>query len=140
MRRFEMKLTVLPLLFLFAVAVAHPASDVNRATLNQNFDVKAGNRVVIQNEGLNISFLTVSEDSRCPENAKCVWSGNAKVVLRLSKAGQRAATINLNTGLDPKNISYQGYDIKLIDVSPHRKTDAAISKGDYAVTLLVTKK
>ena len=134
-----MKLAVLSFLFLFAVAAAHPASDVNRATLNQNFDVKAGNRVVIQNEGLNISFQTVSEDSRCPENAKCVWTGNAKVVLRLSKAGRRAATINLNTGLDPKHISYQGYDIKLVGVKPPQKRNTPINKDDYVITLTITK-
>jgi hypothetical protein len=134
-----MRLAILPLLFLFAVATAHPLGDVNRARLNQNFDIKAGRKALIKSEGLNINFQEVAEDSRCPENVKCVWAGNAKVVLTLSKAGRPAETVNLNTGLDPRQISYQGYDIKLVDVSPHRKTDAPVSKKDYAVTLIVTK-
>jgi len=107
--------------------------------LNQSFEVKARNEVLVKNEGLRIEFQAVAEDSRCPVNVKCVWTGNAKVVLRLSKAGKHNATINLNTGLDPKHLSYQGYDIKLVEVTPQRKEGVTIKSGGYAVTLLVTK-
>jgi hypothetical protein len=134
-----MKLATLTLLFVFATAVVKPANDVQHVTLNQEFEVKVGQQVLVENAGLRINFQVVAEDSRCPVNVKCVWTGNAKIVLRLSKAGKRNATINLNTGLDPKHLSYQGYDIKLVKVMPQRKDGVTINSGDYAVTLLVTK-
>src|SRR5438270_602256 len=105
-----MKLATLTLLFVFATAIVKPANDVQHVALNQEFEIKVGQQVLVENEGLKINFQVVAEDSRCPVNVKCVWTGNAKVVLRLSKAGKHNATINLNTGLDPKHLSYQGYD------------------------------
>ena len=134
-----MKLAILPLLFVFATTAIQPASRITLVDLNQSFEVRASNEVLVKNEGLRIEFQTVAEDSRCPVNVKCVWTGNAKVVLRLSKAGKHNATINLNTGLDPKHLSYQGYDIKLVEVTPQRKEGVTIKSGGYAVTLLVTK-
>ena len=134
-----MKLAILPLLFVFATAIVKPANDVQQVTFNQVFEVEVGQQVLVENTGLRINFQSVAEDSRCPVNVKCVWTGNAKVVLRLSKAGKHNATINLNTGLDPKHLSYQGYDIKLVGVTPQRKEGVTIKSGDYTVTLLVTK-
>src|SRR4051794_30365252 len=117
-----MKLAVLPLLFLFAVTLAHPASGVKSPTLNQSFDLKVGQTVSVQDTRLRVSFQSVAEDSRCPEDVTCVWAGNAKIVLTLSKGGRRPATINLNSGLNPRHITFQGYDIKLVGVKPPRNT------------------
>jgi hypothetical protein len=57
----------------------------------------------------------------------------------LSKGGRRPATINLNSGLNPKHITFQGYDIKLVGVKPPRNTKTKIGQGDYVITLTVTK-
>ena len=135
-----MKLAMLPLLFLFAVGLAHPGADVSGAPLNQNVEVKVGQTVAIPDTRLKVTFQSVAEDSRCPEDVTCVWAGNAKVVLVVrGGGGPRATTINLNTGLNPKHLSYKGYDIKLVELNPHRKSNVKLDKGDYTVTLQVTK-
>src|SRR5256885_11855957 len=134
-----MKLAVLPLLFLFMVTLAHPVVGVKSPALNQSLDLKVGQTVSVQGTPLKVSFQSVADDSRCPEDVTCVWAGNAKVVLRVSKGRQPATTINLNSGLNPKHISYQGYDIKLADVKPLRNTHRKISQSDYVITLVVTK-
>lgn len=136
-----MRLAVLPLLFIFAVAVAaHPVSRANSPQLNRNFDLQVGQSVKIEGTRLRVSFVSVAEDSRCPQNVECVWAGNAKVVLKLGGHNlPPSKEVSLNTGLNPKHISYQRYDIKLVAVKPPRKTPIEIPKSDYVITLIVTK-
>ncbi|MDT5061815.1 MAG: hypothetical protein QOH63_2274 [Acidobacteriota bacterium] len=134
-----MKLAIFPLLFVLTTTVlAQPATDVKQVALNQEFEIKVGERVSV--EGLKISFGAVAEDSRCPVDVKCVWTGNAKIILTLSKRGRRPARLNLNTGLEPKHQLYDGYDVKLVGISPSRKKDEKINRGDYVATLVVSRK
>jgi len=115
-------------------------SRVKEAVLNQEFELKLGQQVLIENERLKISFIGVTEDSRCPEGVQCVWAGNGKVVLRLSKVRKRATMMKLNTGVDPKQNAYQGYDVKLVSLNPYPKKDVKIKIREYVVTLVVSKK
>ncbi|HYJ45315.1 MAG TPA: hypothetical protein VEV81_01790 [Pyrinomonadaceae bacterium] len=137
-----MRSALLPLLFIMALAVtARPAGVVDGPALNQNFDLRVGQTVSIEGTRLKVGFQSVVEDSRCPEDVTCVWAGNAKISLSVNKVGRpRGATvINLNSGLNPKHISYQGYDIKLVGVKPPRNSKTKIGQGDYVITLIVTK-
>ena len=137
-----MKSALLPLLFIAALAVmARPAGVSDGPALNQDFDLKVGQTVSVQGTRLKVGFQMVAEDSRCPEDVTCVWAGNAKVVLSVNRSGRPggATTINLNSGLNPKHIAYQGYDIKLVGVKPPRNSKTKIGKGDYVITLVVTK-
>ena len=127
-------------LFIFTNLVAQPVPATTEAALDQEFEVRMGSQVVIANEGLRISFSRVTEDSRCPEGVKCVWTGNAKVVLKLSKARKRSAIMSLNTTLDPKHDDYREYDVKLVNLNPYPKKDVRIKKKDYVATLIVSRK
>lgn len=136
-----MKLAIFPLLFvLAATALTQPAGNVKQVALNQEFDVKVGETVKVGSTGLKISFTAVAEDSRCPKNVTCVWAGNAKINLKLSKAGKRTADINLNTGLEPKHQLYYGYDVKLVSLNPYPEKDVKIKKDDYVATLVISRK
>lgn len=133
--------TIFSLLFIFTSALGQPANGVNKeAALDQEFEVGIGRQVSIRKEGLTISFASVAEDSRCPEGVQCVWAGNGKIVLRLSKAGRRASLIRLNTTTDPRQANYRGYEIKLVNLSPYPKKDMPVKRKAYVVTLLVTRK
>lgn len=132
---------ILSLLFIFSAAVAPPAESVPKeAALGQEFEIRIGQQVSIKREGLRVSFTSLAEDSRCPEGVKCIWAGNGKVVLRLSKAGRRAGWMRLNTTLDPKQDDYRGYDVKLVSLSPYPKKDVPIKRKEYVATLVVSRK
>jgi hypothetical protein len=124
-----------------AVTVIITASDANAFSLNQRFTIKVGQEVTIPEEGLNLSILSVSEDSRCPEDAACVWEGNAKVSLNITKAGQTPTTIELNTSplVGPPEKTYQTYTVKLTSLAPNNKTGQTINSSDYIVSLVVTQ-
>ena len=136
-----MKLAIFPLLFVLmttTTVLAGPATDVKQVALNQEFEIKIGERVSV--EGLKLSFEAVTEDSRCPVDVTCVWAGNAKVILKLSRLRRRASQLKLNTGLEPRHLPFDGYDVKLVGISPSRKKAERIKRGDYVARLIVTRK
>ena len=133
---------ILSVLFLFAVATAPPtpASATKEAALDHEFEIKFGQQVAIKGERLRIDFSRVAEDSRCPEGVQCIWAGNGKIILRLTKVGRRSANLTLNTNLDPKQNSYRGYEVKLVGLNPYPKQGAPIRKRDYVATVVVSRK
>ncbi len=135
-----MTAAILPFLFILTSAVAQPAVPVRDAALDQEFEVRAGQWVTIEGERLRVTLSRVAEDSRCPEGVTCVWAGNAKVVLKLSKARKRASTMTLNTGMDPKQRAYRGYEVKLVKLDPYPRKGRGIRKRDYVATLVVSRR
>lgn len=68
---------------------------------------------------IKIKFISVLEDSRCPMNARCVWAGNAKIKIAVSK-GRASKTVELNTGTEPLIVTVFGYKLTLEDLAPHK--------------------
>ncbi len=52
--------------------------------------------VLIQPEGITITFEQVLEDSRCQTGTVCKWEGMTVVELSLQKSGQQATTFTLS--------------------------------------------
>jgi hypothetical protein len=63
------------------------------AELGRPFDVKPAETVTIQ--GLRITFEGVSEDSRCPTGAQCMWAGDAAATFTTAAtSGKRRRTVS----------------------------------------------
>jgi hypothetical protein len=76
-----------------------------------------GQSALVANGQLQVTFLSVSSDNRCPPGLQCVIAGSATVTLHLSRAhvsGDLALTTN---GTTSRGI-FQGYRITLLDLSP----------------------
>ena len=100
-----------------------------------------GQQVPVPGTKLRIKFTAVENDSRCPSDVTCVWAGNAAVNLELSGIG-KASSVTLNTSKAAQFVSetmYQGYKVKLVDLSPYPRSKQRIAAGDYQATLLVSK-
>jgi hypothetical protein len=110
------------------------------AVLDKEFKIKYGQVLTVKGEGLKVKFDSVPEDSRCPTDVKCVWEGDAKILIGVKRGQAKAFTIELHTnGRFNQTGKYQNYIIKLIAVNPYPKTSAKIKPSDYVATLLVTK-
>ncbi|MBD0325805.1 MAG: hypothetical protein ICV68_05205 [Pyrinomonadaceae bacterium] len=116
-----------------------PSSKVKRAELGREFTLKVGEQVSIREAGLKISFSLVKEDSRCPKGVNCIWAGNGKILLKVSKGKGKAATVELNTGIEPRQHRFQDYDIKLVSLDPYPEQNVNIERSRYVATLLVNK-
>ncbi|MGH9820311.1 MAG: hypothetical protein ACRD43_09100 [Pyrinomonadaceae bacterium] len=81
-------------------------------------ELKAGESTTAMKGKLHVKFIGVGEDSRCPAGTTCVWAGNAKVGIQVWKKGGKPADLTLNTTLDPRTVTYLGFKITLITLSP----------------------
>lgn len=77
---------------------------------------------------LRVKFVEVLEDSRCPEDAECIWAGNAKLKITLSRNGKRSKTFEINTnGTD--SVEFEGYRIELKDLMPKPRAGSGDKKA-----------
>lgn len=134
-----MNLAVLSILFLFLTGWMQQSCDTKEVALSQQFKLKVGQEVLVKEAGIKVSGITVVEDSRCPTGVTCIWAGNGKVSVHLSKARSESVAVELNTNAGPKSSTYQGYEIRLVSLDPYPKNGVTISKNDYVATLMVCK-
>lgn len=107
--------------------------------LGEEFKLGIGKTAALEGEGVEIEFVSVVEDSRCPRGVDCIWEGNAKVRLRLKSARRPPAEIELNTNVEPQRAATHGYEIRLTSLSPYPQGSAAIDKKSYVASLEVRK-
>lgn len=88
---------------------------------------------------LKIKFLSVLEDSRCPEDVDCIWAGNAKV--KIEVYSQRAGTkvFELNTNGGPKGNQLDGFAIEIVGIEPKLRSDRPVKNEDYRLTVKVSR-
>ncbi len=80
---------------------------------SQKLQMKPGEQKSADRGRLSVKFVSVVEDSRCPVNAQCIWAGNAKIKIAVSKGKMAPKFVELNTGLEPYSVKAYGYTIKL---------------------------
>lgn len=122
------------LLFVAGCNGSSPTTQDQKPSLDQPFQLKVGESATIENGQLAFVFESVPSDSRCPENARCVWAGDAAAVLKYV-----AGTDTLHTTLEPKSVVHSIYRIQLLLLSPYPKAPQPISQSEYVAKLVVTK-
>jgi hypothetical protein len=124
------------------IRVASPPPEVvepSDVDLGAEFDIRVGQTVQLSDTDLRIQLWDVSEDSRCPVDAVCVWEGVAIVDLHISRAaGESPESFLLSTGSE-QGLKYAGYEIRLVDVEPGPVSTEQIEISQYRVRLLITR-
>jgi hypothetical protein len=123
--------------FLWQGQTTQPVKEVS---LDEAFTIKIGEQVEIKDASLRITFTSVEEDSRCPVDVECAWAGNAKLNVEVKRSKRKYVSASLNTTLNPREIDYKGYKIKLVRVSPDRKVNVPPDPADYEATIVVSNK
>ncbi len=106
---------------------------------NQQFKLQVNKQKVITKDKLKITFVSVLEDSRCPVGVNCIWAGNAKIQLKISQAKGASKTFELNTYLQPQVFTFEGYEIKIVDLTPTPKVNVRINRNGYVATFFINK-
>jgi hypothetical protein len=134
---------ILLLSLVFAACVQQPAGKTVNATLGEEFRLGTGETAFIQPDNLKITFLNVTEGSRCPSDVVCVWAGQAVAVLQISKEDRvffPLANITVSgsgEGLSNANVDGKGYSLKITKLEPYPKSTE--KTANYTVTLVVSK-
>jgi hypothetical protein len=111
-------------------------------TPDQQFTLNGGQEAVIVGQNLRLRFTDVLEDSRCPSEVECFWTGQARIAVLVTPAGSSPTTVDFNTNPAPaqnvQTAQVDRYTISLKSLDPHPRTpDDPISFEDYRATLLV---
>ena len=110
-----------------------------KAQLNQQIKLGVNQELKISKSDLTIKFISVLDDSRCPVDTNCVWAGNAQVQIKIKKSKGEWKTYELNLNLEPKTITFNGYEIKLVDLAPKLRTNVRINRNGYTATFAVSR-
>jgi hypothetical protein len=139
-----MRVLLLGCVLSFAGCVAGPPARAP-VKLGEEFTLALGESVGIDRRGVIVEFKDVVEDSRCPMNARCIWEGNARIVIQVSEftAGRPAGTYDVAEGKIELNTSTRfitrekisDFVIELRRLEPDRVAGAP-TRG-YVATLFV---
>jgi len=134
-----MRVSTFPLLILLLFGLGQEPSINTKIDLGEEFKIKNGQEVVVRGDKIRITFRSVPMDSRCPSDVVCGWAGNGEVVVEVARKNKKQVVATLNTLLEPKEIVYKGFTIKLLSLSPYPKVSEPIDPKDYEATMVVKK-
>ena len=120
---------------LIAVALAACGRDGSAATLNAPIQLAPGQSAVFDAADLEVKFVSIDADSRCPSDVACVWAG--EVVVRLSvRKDSRTQELSIKA---TQSLPVDGFSVTVLDVLPPRASSQRIAPADYRVTLKVAR-
>ena len=122
------------LMFMLAFAAVEVAAQKKGETMR--VQVNAAKRA--PRSGLNIRFVELIEDSRCPTDTNCVWAGNAQIKVRVTKNG-RSHDLTLDTNGPKSAATAEGYSIKLTALTPEPRSNIRINRNGYVATFEILK-
>lgn len=109
------------------------------ASAKRTEDVKVQiNKEVTAAGGLKIAFVELVEDSRCPADVECVWAGNAKIKVRVTKNG-KSQVLDLEMVTKGMKPNFGNYRLTLKAVSPELRSNVRINRNGYVATIEVKK-
>ena len=129
------------LLFSFSLLYANACGggtdpeDADDFTIGQSCTLEPGQRFVNRTAGLEVTWQEVSEDSRCPRNANCVWEGQAVVNLLVNG---EAVALTLRQGKpEQAQRTVANYVFTAEELSPYPEGEQ-IEADAYRLQLMVS--
>lgn len=104
------------------------------AAYGERFGLSVGERADVG--GFRVAFTRVSEDSRCPEDVRCVQAGNAAAAFAV-EGDAGSATLTLNTDREPRWAAAMGHALNLVELRPRPANGALPDPAAYEATLVV---
>ena len=95
-------------------------------------------------DGLSITFVAVTTDSRCPCEADCITAGQIGVKIKMEANGTALTKLFMLEGYDEiegavTETEFEGYNIKLTDVLPLPCGGEPDAPEDYSIEVLVSE-
>ena len=102
------------------------------------FTLPLGKTAAVSGNGTRITFNRVTDDSRCPVDVVCVWAGDAKLELTISRNSAPAETRVVS--ITPPNNELVSGDlrIRLVGLAPAPRQSEPSAGRAYVAQLVVT--
>ena len=111
------------------------------ANFGNQFNLKPNQSAIINSGEVKVTFLEVTEDSRCPSDLNCFWAGQIQVFVNILENGHDLGTLRLVNNASRKDLSIKKinkYLIEFIKAEPYPKSNQEIEFSDYIITLAVS--
>jgi hypothetical protein len=120
--------------------LATTACGETKVSLGQEFSLYMGETADMEGEELQIRFLDVVEDSRCPTGVTCVWEGRVSCMVEITYLESLHRVALTQPGLTswPAEKPFLRYQIEF-RVEPYPEAGKEIEKDEYQLVLRVTK-
>ena len=120
----------------FAPCPQVTATSTTTTTPEKETGLEAGLGGKINNSGIQIFPLEVTQDSRCPVDVQCIQAGTVKLKAKIiSGLGSSEVTFTLGEA-----ITTEAEEIVLVKVLPVPNSKQTINKEDYRFTFQITKR
>jgi hypothetical protein len=132
------------LIFLTGISLLLLSAKCNKKfgfKLGEPFELKMGVTMPCSDcDDLSVQFISVKEDSRCPEFTNCIWEGQA--VIEFNLISKQTITIDLIERKGHPEMSrkvYGDYSYTLLKVDPYPKSGSQIMDEDYILEMKVER-
>ncbi|MGE2720178.1 hypothetical protein [Mycolicibacterium celeriflavum] len=117
-------------------------ADTVLAQLDRPFVLAGDQQAAVAGEPLRLRFSELLEDSRCPTEVECFWTGQARIIVTVNdgRAGEEAVEFNTNPaqGQNRQTVRTAVYELTLQALDPYPRTpDDVTPLSEYRATLLV---
>lgn len=116
--------------------VGSGSTSTTTTSIDQTVTLALDQKAVFNNNGLDITPVSITEDSRCPSSVTCIQAGRV-VVRTLVNSGSGQNYVNLTSGSDI--YSTNGYTVRITNVTPAKVSTGNIPNNEYRITYRVTK-
>ncbi|MGS0747440.1 hypothetical protein [Halpernia sp. GG3] len=108
--------------------------------------LKEGETKFLKDQQMNVTFVGIAADSRCPEGVNCIWQGAATASVTIMTTTSRPmqmelSTVNMLSRKMSKTQNVGEYHVTLEKVSPYpnQKNNAVTLKGQYQIGLKIER-
>jgi len=124
-------------------AVGESTSKSGAAIVENQFQLGINQTISFDTDNVRLTFVQVTEDSRCPVRVRCTWEGQVTVVVQVMTEDRKRENISLThragTHEDLATKTIGNYILKLLQVDPYPKQGDKIKNSDYRITLFISK-
>ena len=137
----DIRMKYLVLFFLLCIMLsASSACSNNGVNLGEEFSLRIGESASIRGEELQITFLEVTEDSRCPRGVTCIWEGRVSCLVQITYRGSSDSVVLTEPSLNnfPPEQSFYEYTLTY-HIEPYPEAGVEIAEDEYRLQLKVSK-
>jgi len=108
--------------------------------LGQEFSLHISESASIRGEELQVKFLEITEDSRCPTGVVCVWEGRVSGLVEITYRESIHSIVLTEPGSTnwPSEITFEDYKITY-HVEPYPQAGTEIAKEEYRLEITISK-
>lgn len=124
---------------LFLLPGCAPVETAITADPDVSFALPVGQTAVVKGTDTRLTFSEVREDSRCPTDVTCVWAGDAKIRVVVSRNGAADETRIMSITPPNNEARTDNLRIRFVGLAPVPRQADANAPRSYVAQFVVDK-